>query len=289
MNGSQALRQTLQQALDGSISGLSGPVHLLGEALELSPATSGLLDTHPDQLHLLPAADASLLGLAVGLAMSGKVVVVELADPSALVAALPQLVEASTLSQPGWPLHVVVRVPCGPDDSPLQPAVLGQLLPGLAVVSPSTPADLAALLHAALLHDGPVLILEPRIVLAARDPDAETVDLPLGRARVLRQGTDATLLAAGADVAVALRAADELQATGIDIDVVDLRSLAPLDLDTIGQRVRQTGRVIVVGDDHALTIAVQQAFVHLESPPARVSSPVDSAAITATVRASLHY
>jgi Pyruvate/2-oxoglutarate dehydrogenase complex, dehydrogenase (E1) component, eukaryotic type, beta subunit len=126
-------------------------------------------------------------------------------------------------------------------------------------------------------------------VLAARDPDAETVDLPLGRARVLRQGTDATLLAAGADVAVALRAADELQATGIDIDVVDLRSLAPLDLDTIGQRVRQTGRVIVVGDDHALTIAVQQAFVHLESPPARVSSPVDSAAITATVRASLHY
>lgn len=288
MNGTQALHQALDQALAGTHPDLTEPVHMLGEALELSPATTGLLARYPDRVHLLPSADAALVGVAIGLAMTGSIAVVELADPTALVGALPQLVEAASLGTADCPLHVIVRVPVGPDTSPLLTHVLGHAMPGLAVASPSTPSDVGPLLTAAMAWPGPVLLLEPRTVLC--DHDATLADpLPLGRARLLRQGRHATVLAFGQAVRQALQAADLLADEGIEIDVVDLRSLTPMDTLTIGQTVQRTGRAIVAGAVGVLTAAVQNAFLHLEAPPVQVSEPTDAAAIAAAVRGSVHY
>jgi pyruvate/2-oxoglutarate/acetoin dehydrogenase E1 component len=275
MNGAQAIRQTLDQQL------AAGSLHLLGEALELSPATTGLLAAHPQRVHLLPAADAGLVGLATGLCLSGSSAVVELADPSALAAALAMLVEADTLGRDEFPLRLVLRVPCGPDAAALPLAGA----PGVAIASPSSAAELQPMLRAALSHGRPVVLLEPRSVLATSVSDLP--ELPLGTLRCLREGEHGTVLAFGPAVAEAMEAAELLAAEGVQVEVLDLRSLRPLDLEGIAAHVSQTGRAVLTGADGLLSQVVQAAFLRLEAPVG-LASP-SSAAIAAAMRATLQY
>lgn len=278
MNGAQATRSVLSSALSGGAR-----VRVLGEAVELSPATTGLMAAHPDRVHLLPAADASLVGIAVGMALGGDRPVVELAGAASLPGVFAQLAQEAAPIGGEFTAPVVVRVPAAPGDAlGLDPLLA---VPGLQVAVASSPAEAALLLEAALASAGPVVLVEPAAALAA-GPQA-LPPLPLGVARVLRAGDHVTLLAVGDGVPAALAAADALAAHGVSAGVVDLRSLAPLDLETIGTQVRHTGRPVLVGvPDAALAGVVRSAFLRLESPPERVDAGGD---ITAAVHRSLAY
>jgi pyruvate/2-oxoglutarate/acetoin dehydrogenase E1 component len=256
---------------------------VVGEALELSGATSGLLAAFPGRVHLLPAADATLVGVAVGLAMAGKRPVVELAESASVWGALQQVgQEAASLKDRGeFRAPIVVRVPVAPGT--WDPTALLESVPGVAIGVAGEPGDAAHLLDAALDASDPVVLLEPRAVLAER---GASEPLGLGKARVLRAGDHATVLALGDGVAAAMRAADVVAKEGISVEVIDLRWVRPLDVETIGESVAKTGRAIVAGASAgALALAVQQAFLRLESPPT-LAAPDD---LAGAIRSSVHY
>ncbi len=281
MNGAQRIHDVLANAL-----ARDKRVQVLGEALPLSPASAGLLAACPAQVHLLPAADATLIGVAVGMAIGGHRPVVELAGTSALWGALQQLGQEAAAIAGEFSAPVVVRVPVGPngfDPTPLLTAV-----PGLSVACASTPTDAAALLQAALTHSGPTVLLEPMTVLADTGGPSELPEVPLGSARVVREGRHVTVLAWGEGVAAAEKAANTLAAEDIEAEVVDLRSLSPLDSETIGASVRKTGRCVLVGaGSAALITAIRAAFLRLESPP--TTATATAGRIVEAARSAVHY
>lgn len=281
MNAYQAMHGLLSRAINDR------NVHVLGEALELSPATRGLLSASPDQVHLLPAADASLVGLSVGLAMSGARPVVELSGPDALWGALQQLgQEAAPLRNAGeFQAPVVLRVPVAPGEP--MPVGLLQQLEGVAIGCPASPEDAVALLQAALEGVDPVVLIEPREVLGRR-MSGEPARLQFGEAVVRREGTDATILAWGPGVAAAMDAADALKSEALSVEVVDLRTLSPLDTDVIAESVNKTGHPILAGGpDGVLLGTILAAFLRLECPPAQIDAEVD--ALSEAVRRAVNY
>jgi 2-oxoisovalerate dehydrogenase E1 component beta subunit len=279
MTGAERIRSVLAEAL-----AQSDTVQVLGEAVSLSPATTGLMADHPAQVHLLPAADATLVGVAVGMAIAGKRPVVELAHPAALWGALQQLGQEAAAIEGEFSAPVIVRVPIMDGETTHPPLTE---IRGLTVASPSSPEDAGAMLSAALKARGPVVILEPRTVLAAKA--SRTVpEISLGKAAIVREGRHATVLAWGEGVQAAFKAATILAREGIEVEVVDLRTLTPLDTDTIGASVQRTGRVIVVGGETtALLTAVRVAFLQLESPP--VHAVATATDVVAKVRASVQF
>jgi pyruvate/2-oxoglutarate/acetoin dehydrogenase E1 component len=120
--------------------------------------------------------------------------------------------------------------------------------PGLKLVAPSTPADAKGLLKSAIRDDNPVVVFEHKMLYGRKGevPDGEASVVPLGRAAVRRQGSDVTVVAAMAMCEIALAAADELASEGIEAEVIDLRTLRPLDVDTIAASAEKTGRLVVV-------------------------------------------
>ena len=282
MNGAWSLHEALSQAFE-----TDARVHLLGEALELSPVTQGLMAIAPERAHLLPAADATLVGLAIGMALGGARPVVELADAAALWAALPQLGgEIGALAAATeFPLSLVLRLPLAPRAPDLD--LLDLLPPRIAIAAIGRAGEAGPTLRAALAHGGPVVLIEPLEVLAGTEQVTEEA-LPLGRARLLREGSQATVLAFGAGVPAALDAADILAHTGIEVEVIDLRTIRPLDEALIGARCRLTGRILTAGaPPSVMAAAARLAFLRLEAPPVAVGA--DAAAIAAAVRASLSY
>ena len=154
--------------------------------------------------------------------------------------------------------------------------------PGLKVVVPSTPADAKGLLAAAIRDDDPVVFCENKLLYdtAGEVPEGEHV-VPLGVADVKREGDAATIVAIGRMVHVALEAAEALAAEGLEVEVIDPRTLSPLDADTILTSVRKTGRLVVVDEDHPrcsmatdlLALAASEAFDQLEGAPQMVTAP----------------
>lgn len=276
MNGAAPLRAALDAALRADPR-----VHLLGEALELRPATRGLRAAHPGRCHLLPMSDRLLIGVAIGMATAGARPIVELADGHALWGALAALGQEAAPRGAELPAPVIVRVPWG--DEPLPLAALAAI-PGLAVAAASCEEELPLLLSAALAHRGPTVLLE-RAGLPSRGP---LEALPLGAARLLRAGEHLSLLAFGDGVQVALLAAEALSAEGVSAAVLDLRSLRPLDASALQQTVLRTGRPLLVGAPRELLLdAALLGFLRLESPPALGPSAV--APLVAAARDSLSF
>jgi pyruvate/2-oxoglutarate/acetoin dehydrogenase E1 component len=155
-------------------------------------------------------------------------------------------------------------------------------LPGLVVVYPATAADAKGLLKASIRSDDPVLFVESQGLYATRGPVPDDPDLvvPLGRARVAREGRDATIVAWGPAVLDALTAAEGLAAEGIECEVVDLRTLVPLDMETVLASVRKTGRCVVAAQavlvgsyvNEVVARVVDEAFDDLDAPVARVGA-----------------
>lgn len=278
MNAIQAIHGLLSDALQ------SGDVHLLGEALELSPATCGLLALAPQQVHLLPAADATLIGLAVGLAMSGQRPVIELSGPDALWGILQQLGQESALLTDEFSAPLIIRVPVAPgEDVPLDAIAA---LSAVTLACPSSAAQAVGVLSAALSSRETVVILEPRELLLEGIDTADAVTF--GRASLVREGTHATVLAVGRGVKAAEAAATALVSEGIAVEVIDLCTITPLDTAAIAASINKTGRPVLAGcPGSVLTATVRAAFLRLESPPTSVEA--DESAIIGAVRASVSY
>jgi len=155
-------------------------------------------------------------------------------------------------------------------------------IPGLKVVVPSTPSDAIGLMAAAVRDPDPVIVVEPKVLYAVKEdvPDGEIVER-LGEARVVRAGTDVTVCALGAMVPKALAAAERLAEGGIEADVVDVRSLVPLDTTTVFDSVGRTGRLVTVEENPRLcgwgaelsSIVTEERFFDLDGPVVRITTP----------------
>lgn len=287
----QAIRSVLHDALTNDPL-----VILLGEGVGRSGgaggSSAGLQKAHGDRVIDVPVADRAAMGLAFGMALAGRRVVVELAGSGRLPAVLEVLAEAGTTSATEFPVCLVVRVPYG-IEAPGLDAPVGRWLvdlPGVEVVCPSTPAMAAALLRSALGASHPTVILEPRALYAAR---GEVGAEPAPAVRIVREGRHVVLASWGPGIGPALLAADTLAADGIDAEVIDLVRLAPLDRATLGARVRATGRLVVVHpNDPALArkvreAALEEAFLHLEAPLGE--SVADGEPIARAARGAVSY
>jgi pyruvate dehydrogenase E1 component beta subunit len=155
-------------------------------------------------------------------------------------------------------------------------------IPGLKVVVPSNPVDMIGLFAAAVRDPDPVIVVEPKVLYASKGevPDGEVVDR-LGSARVLRAGSDVTIAALGAMVPKAFEAAERLATDGIDAEVIDVRSLVPLDVTTILESVGKTGRFVTVEESPRLcgwgaevaSIVAEDRFFDLDGPIVRITTP----------------
>jgi pyruvate/2-oxoglutarate/acetoin dehydrogenase E1 component len=283
----EAVNATLHTEMerDGDVMVIGEDVGVAGGVFR---ATAGLRDRFgADRCVDMPLAEAGILGAAVGLCMAGWRPVCEMQYDAFSYPCLDQLINHvgryrwRTRGAMEFPL--VVRMPYGGgvrapelhDDSPETYYVH---TPGVKVAIPSTPADAKGLLAAAIRDPDPVVVLEPKLVYRTSRgevPEGEHV-VSLGSARVAREGTGVTLVAYGAMVRVAERAADLLEAS---VEVLDVRSLKPLDEETLLASVAKTGRVVIVqeaprvagfGAELAAVIA-EKAILDLRGPVVRVT------------------
>jgi pyruvate dehydrogenase E1 component beta subunit len=276
-----AMRDDPRVLVMGEDVGRLGGVFRVTDGLQGEFGEDRVIDT--------PLAESGIIGTAVGLAMRGYAPVAEIQFDGFIFPAFDQITtqvarlhlrSAGTLS-----MRMVIRVPNGGGIGAVEhhsesPEAYFAHSPGLRIVTPSTPPDAFMMIRQAIAHPDPILFLEPK----RRYWDKADVDLaaPLApardlfRARVVRRGRDATLLCWGPMVRTCLDAA---QADARDLEVIDARSLAPLDLPTIVESVRRTGRLVVVheapvvgglGAEIAASVA-QECFYQLEAPVLRVS------------------
>lgn len=219
--------------------------------------TDGLSDTFgQERVFNTPLAESSIAALALGLAMRGYRPVAEMQFDAFSYPSFQQvtsnIAKYHTRTLGAVNMQLVIRIPYGGNIGAIEqhsesPETYYAHTAGLKVVTPSTPADAYGLLSAAIADPDPVIFLEPKARYWSRQEiDGSLSPLPLDRARIARPGTDCTVVAYGPTVQVALAAADAAAAEGTSLEVVDLRSLAPLDLDTLLTSVRKTRRAVVV-------------------------------------------
>ncbi|HEX5548089.1 MAG TPA: alpha-ketoacid dehydrogenase subunit beta [Ktedonobacterales bacterium] len=203
-----------------------------------------------------PLAEATIAALALGLAMKGFRPVAEMQFDAFSYPSFQQvtsnIAKYHTRTGGAVNMQLVIRIPYGGNIGAIEqhsesPETYYAHTAGLKVVTPSTPEDAYRLLTAAIQDPDPVIFLEPKARYWMRqDVDLPATPLPLDRANVVREGRDATLIAYGPTVQTALAAAEQGEAEGVSLEVVDLRSLAPLDMDTLRTSVRKTRRAVVV-------------------------------------------
>ncbi|AEE46687.1 alpha-ketoacid dehydrogenase subunit beta [Cellulomonas fimi] len=243
-----------------------------------------------DRVRDTPLAEAGILGVAVGLAYRGYRPVVEIQFDGFVFPAFDQLVtQVARLhyrTQGAVRMPITVRIPYGGGIGAVEhhsesPEAYFAHTPGLRVVTPGGPQDAHTMIRQAVACDDPVVLLEPKRRYWVKDEVDESLDgaLPLDRARVVAPGTDVTVAAYGPLVLTARDAALAAQDDGISVEVVDLRSLSPLDLDTLEDSVRRTRRLVVtheaqrhggLGAEIAASVT-ERCFDVLAAPVARVT------------------
>jgi pyruvate/2-oxoglutarate/acetoin dehydrogenase E1 component/TPP-dependent pyruvate/acetoin dehydrogenase alpha subunit len=253
-------------------------------------ATAGLAEQFgPERVRNTPISEAAIAGIAIGAAQSGLRPVVEIMFVDFVTLALDQLVnqaaKAHFMSGGQLTVPLVLRTQGGAGQrggaqhSQSLEAWLTHV-PGLKVVMPSTATDAAGLLHSAIADPNPVVFVENKTLYFKREA-FEPEEVPIGRARIVRPGRDVTVVALSRLVHESLAAAEELAAEGIEVEVVDPRTLVPLDLETIVESVSRTHRLVIAHEavEHGgfgAEIAAQvqaAAFDELDAPIARVGAP----------------
>jgi 2-oxoisovalerate dehydrogenase E1 component beta subunit len=262
----------------------------IGELGGVFRVTDGLKhEFGEDRVVDTPLAEAGIIGTAIGLAFRGYRAVCEIQFDGFIYPAFDQIVAqvAKLHARTGGAVKVplTIRVPFGGAIGSVEhhsesPEAYFAHTAGLRVVSPSNPQDAYDMIRQAIASDDPVMYFEPkRRYWSKGEVDLENVPMPLDKARVAREGSDVTLIAYGPLVATALDAADAAADEGVSIEVIDLRSLSPIDFDTIEDSVNKTGRVVItheaaqfagLGAEIAATIT-DRCFYRLEAPPQRVA------------------
>jgi len=288
------IREALNQALREEMR-RDGTVFLMGEEVaEYQGAykvTKGLLQEFgPKRVIDTPITELGFAGLGVGAAMVGLRPVIEFMTFNFSILATDQIVNsaAKMLYMSGGQFNVPI-VFRGPGGSAFQVSSQhSQALeswyayfPGLKVVMPSTPADAKGLLKSAIRDDDPVIFIEQERMYGIKGevPEDPEFTVPLGVADIKREGKDATIVARSLTVPLALKAAEALEQDGISCEVIDPRTVRPLDIDTIVESIKKTNRVVVAEESHPIcgvnaeisAEIMERAFDYLDAPVKRVS------------------
>lgn len=286
----EAIADGLRQAMraDAAVILFGEDVGVYGGAFKLS---KGFLEEFgPSRVIDTPICEAAIVGTAVGAALVGLRPVVEMQFADFISNAFTQMVNVAATSayRAGGCVPMVVRAPCGAGThgGPFHSqSIEGYFFhtPGLKIVMPSTPADAKGLILGAIADPNPVLYLEHKALYRSQKGPVEdglTV-LPLGKAAVRRPGQRLTVLTYGMMAHRSLEAAERAAADGVEAEVIDLRTLLPLDLDTIAESVGRTSRVLIVHEDRlrggiGAEIAAylgEHLFTSLDAPICRIGAP----------------
>lgn len=291
MTYAQALNQALREEMlrDPSVFVMGEDVAVWGERGGVFSVTKGLVDEFgPRRVRDTPISEGGVVGLAVGAALTGMRPVVELMYVDFITLAMEPLVnQAAKLrymfgGQARVPLVVRSNVGASGGKAAQHSQSLESWLahvPGLKVALPGSPSDAKGMLKVAIRDDNPVIFLEHKLLYFQKGevPDGEHL-VPFGKAVVRRSGRHLTVVATQAMMQRALEVADRLAGEGIEIEVIDPRTLVPLDIETVHESVRRTGRLLVCheaperggwGADIAAMVT-EACFDHLDAPPARV-------------------
>jgi len=289
MNMVQAINDGLRHEMrrDGRVVVLGEDVGKVGGVFRV---TQGLWDEFGDDRVVdTPLSEGGIIGTAIGMALFGLLPVPEIQFADFIFPAYDQIV--SELAKLRWrsggeyPAKMVVRTPVGGGIRgglyhSQSPESLFIHVAGLKVVCPSNPHDAKGLLLASIRDPDPVLFFEPKRIYRAAKGEVPEGDymVPIGKAAVVREGSDVTVLAWGAMLYEAVAAADEAKKQGIACEIVDLRTLWPVDVETIVASVQKTGRLVVVHEAprtcgfgaELVSLVTERAFDRLEAPPVRV-------------------
>jgi 2-oxoisovalerate dehydrogenase E1 component beta subunit len=286
----EAIRQALWEEMerDPKVFLLGQDLGVYGGAFRV---TAGLLDRFgPGRVIDTPISESAMVGAAIGASFLGMRPVVEMQFIDFISCAFNQIVNFAAPNHYRWgqSVPIVVRGPAGGNVHgsvfhSQNPEGFFQRAPGLKIVAPATAADAKGLLTAAIRDNNPVLFFEHKYLYRRIKEELPNGDyeVPIGRARVAREGRDLSVITYGAMLHVALEAAGRLEADGIDLEVLDLRTLKPLDQDAILATVKKTSRVIVlteepqtgsVAGEVAARIA-EHAFPWLDGPVHRLCCP----------------
>jgi pyruvate dehydrogenase E1 component beta subunit len=290
MTNIQAITRTLEQQMEkdpavvvfGEDVGFEGGVFRATAGLQKKFGEERCFDT--------PIAEAGIIGSAVGMAINGLKPVAEIQFSGFMLPAYNQIVahvsRMRNRSRGRYTVPMVIRMPYGggiralEHHSESQEVLFGHI-PGLKVVIPSTPYDTKGLLTAAIQDPDPVIFMEPKRIYRAfkqEVPDEEYI-VPIGKAKVVKEGTDITVVAWGSMVREAQKAAKALEEEGISVELIDLRTISPIDQETIIESVQKTGRFLVVHEAvrtfgpgaELIAIVNKHAFLNLEAPPTRLT------------------
>ncbi|HEX8422066.1 MAG TPA: pyruvate dehydrogenase complex E1 component subunit beta [Pyrinomonadaceae bacterium] len=289
------IREALNQALSEEMH-RDENVFLLGEEVAAYQGaykvSKGLLEEFGEKRVIdSPITELGFAGLGVGAAMAGLRPVIEFMTFNFSILATDQIINSAAkmlyMSGGQFKIPIVFR---GPNGSAYQVSSQhSQALeswyahfPGLKVVMPSTAADAKGLLKSAIRDDDPVIFMEQERMYGMKGevPDDPDFTIPLGVADIKREGKDATIVARSLTVPLALKAAEELEKDGVSVEVVDPRTIRPLDIETIIRSVKKTNRVVIVEESHPFcgvgaeisAQIMERAFDYLDAPVKRLSS-----------------
>lgn len=285
----EAVREAMQEAMRANPD-----VFLMGEDIGVYGGafgvTRGMIEEFgPERIRNTPISEAALAGAAVGSAMTGMRPIIEIQFSDFITIAADQIVNQAAKNRYMFggkgKVPLVLRTPAGSgtgaaaQHSQSLEAWMAHI-PGLKVVQPSTGYDAKGLLHAAIADDNPVIFYEHKLCYRTKGHVPEgPYTIPLGVADIKREGKDVTIVATAIMVHKALAAAAELEKEGISVEIIDPRTLVPLDEETIINSVKKTGRLVVVheavkrggfGGEIASMIAESEAFDYLDAPIKRL-------------------
>lgn len=292
----EAIRESMSQEMrkDQDVFIMGEDIGIYGGAFGL---TNGMIEEFgPERVRNTPISESAISGCAVGAAMTGMRPILELQFSDFVVIAMDNIVNQAAKMRYMFggkaKVPLVVRLPSGSgagfaaQHSQSLEAWMAHI-PGLKVVQPSTAYDAKGLMKAAIKDDNPVLFYEHKLLYNTKDEvPEEDYEVPLGQADVKKEGSDITVVATSIMVQRALEAATELEKEGISVEVIDPRTLIPLDTETIFNSVKKTSRVLVVyeavktggyGAEIASAIAENDVFDYLDAPIRRlggVATPI---------------
>lgn len=288
MTMAAALNRALADALteDGRVLIFGEDVGALGGVFRITDGLTARFGE--DRCFDTPLAESGIMGTAVGMAMNGLIPVVEMQFDAFALPAFEQVVshvaKLGNRTRGASRMPIVIRIPFGGGIGGVEhhcdsSEAYYAHTPGLTVVSPSTPQEAYSLLRAAIASPDPVVFMEPKKLYWSKGPVDTSITAELRKARVVREGTDVTLISYGPSVQIALEAAEAAAADGRSVQVVDVRTLAPFDDETVMAAVRGTGRAVVIAEAPGFVSVAseiqarvfEQCFEFLEAPVRRVT------------------
>lgn len=286
----EAINQALDQKMAddsrvvvyGEDTGFEGGVFRVTAGLQKKYGVDRVFDT--------PISEAAITGSAIGMAINGLIPVAEIQFDGFIFPGYTELVthmaRYRNRTRGRYGLPIVVRFPVGGGIRALEhhsesvETLLGHI-PGLKVVIPSTPYDAKGLLISAIEDPDPVIFMEPKRIYRSgkQEVPEEMYRIPIGKAKVVKEGTDVTVVAWGAIVREVEKGIKLLEGDNINVELIDLRTINPIDEETILNSVKKTGRFVVVQEavktygpgSELITLVNEKAFLHLEAAPARVT------------------